>query len=150
MHRGVHVTEGSRAGGGQISSNLVEAALTHACGGLVVVVAQDPCYVNFVKTELPPPPPTGKKGKKGKGGGGKKGKKEKIVPPPPFTIGFDEATSRLNGKGGGYIEEAIKNLAKKYEEEKKAAEKLAAEKKKAQAAAEKEAKAKEAKGAKKK
>lgn len=108
----------------------------------------DPGYVNFQTTPLPPPEPSGKKGKKGKGGG-KKAKKEKIVPPPVFTLGVDEAVERLDGKGGAFIEEAITQISKKYEEEKKAAEKLAQEKAKAKAAAEKEAKAKEAKGKKK-
>lgn len=57
-------------------------------------------------------------------------------------MGLDEATARLEGKGGRFIEEAVKQLLKKYEEEKKSADKLAAEKKKMQAAAEKDAKSK--------
>ena len=88
------------------------------------------------------------KGKKGKGGG-KKAKKEKVIPQLPFAMGFDEALLRLDGKGGPKITEVLANLAKKYEEEKKAAEKVAAEKAKAKAQAEKDAKAKEAKGKKK-
>ena len=71
------------------------------------------------------------------------------MPPPVFTFSVDEASERLDGKGGAFIEEAITQISKKYEEEKKAAEKLAVERAKAKAAAEKEAKAKEAKGKKK-
>jgi len=110
---------------------------------------EEPTYVKFHTTPLPPPEPSGKKGKKGKGGGGKKGKKEKIVPPPVFTMGLDEALARLDNRGGPKIEETVQALAKKYDEEKKVAEKLAAEKAKAKAAAEKEAKAKAAKEAEK-
>ena len=108
----------------------------------------EPTYVTFHTTPLPPPEPAAKKGKKGKGGG-KKAKKEKVIPQLPFAMGFDEALLRLDGKGGPKITEVLANLAKKYEEEKKAAEKVAAEKAKAKAQAEKDAKAKEAKGKKK-
>ena len=60
------------------------------------------------------------------------------------------ACERLDGKGGGFIDEAQKEMAKKYEEEKKIAEKLAAERKKLEEQKAKDAKAKEAKGGKKK
>ena len=56
---------------------------------------EEPTYVKFHTTPLPPPEPSAKKGKKGKGGGGKKGKKEKVVPPPAFQMGLDEALARL-------------------------------------------------------
>jgi ankyrin repeat protein len=105
----------------------------------------EPCYVNFHTTPLPPPEPKGKKKK-----GGKKEKKAKVVPPPVFTLGIDEALLRLDGKGGAFIDEALKEMAKKYEEEKKIAEKLAAERKKMEEQKAKDAKAKEAKGGKKK
>ena len=107
-----------------------------------------PTYVKFHTTPLPPPEPVAKKAKKGKGGG-KKGKKEKVVPPPAFQLPLAEALARLDGKGGPKIEETLQALAKKYDEEKKAAEKVAAEKAKAKAAADKEAKAAAAKGGKK-
>jgi len=100
----------------------------------------DPTYVKFHTTPLPPPEPAAKKGKKGKGGG-KKGKKEKVVPPPVFIMAFEDAMARLDGKGGGKITEVLDAVAKKYDEEKKVAEKIAAEKAKAKAQAEKEAKA---------
>jgi len=105
---------------------------------------EEPTYVNFHTTPLPPPEPSAKKGKKGKGGG-KKGKKEKVVPPPAFQIGLNDALARLDGKGGPKIEECIQTIAKKYEEEKKVAEKIAQEKAKAKAQADKDAKAKAAK-----
>ena len=108
----------------------------------------EPCYVKYHEVAAPPPEPKGKKGKKGKGGGGgKKGKKEKVVPPPPFNCTLDQAleNERTEGKGPPYMDEQMKNLAKKYDEEKKAAEKVAAEKKKAAEAKAKEEKAKEAK-----
>ena len=101
---------------------------------------EDPCYVNFHTTPLPPPEPKGKKKR-----GGKKEKKAKVVPPPVFTLGIDEALNRLDGRGGGFIDEALKEMAKKYEEEKKVAEKLAAERKKLEEQKAKDAKAKEAK-----
>jgi len=105
---------------------------------------RDPCYVKWHTTPLPPPDSTGKKAKKAKGSA-KKGKKEKVAPPPAFALTLDEATARLDGKGGGFIDECAKLMQKKYDEEKKAAEKAAAEKAKAKEAKAKEAKAKEAK-----
>jgi len=95
---------------------------------------EEPTYVKFHTTPLPPPEPKGKKGKK-----------EKVVPPPVFTIGLDEAESRLDNRGAKKIKEVLEALDKKYQEEKKVAEKIAAEKAKAKAQAEKEAKAKAAK-----
>ena len=128
-------------------STLPSLSLSQEPGKTEVYLLEEPTYVKFHTTPLPPPEPAQKKGKKGKGGGGKKGKKEKVIPPPPFTCSLDDAleNTRLGDKGGKQIDEVIANLAKKYEEEKKAAEKLAAEKAKAKAQAEKEAKAKAAK-----
>jgi len=119
---------------------LHERIADQKAGTTQAYLMESPCYVKFNQVPAPPPEPKGKKKK----GGGKKGKKEKVVPPPPFTCTLDQAleTDRTEGKGPPYISEQIKNLAKKYDEEKKAAEKLAQEKAKLKAAAEKDAKAK--------
>ena len=106
---------------------------TQKAGTTQAYLLEDPCYVNFHEVPAPPPEPKGKKGKKGKGGG--KAKKEKVIPPPPFSCTLDQAleTERTEGRGPPYIGETLKNLEKKYEEEKKAAEKIAAEKAKLKA-----------------
>ena len=123
---------------------LAEQMATQKPGSTQAYLMEEPRYVNFHEVPAPPPEPKGKKGKKGKGG---KAKKEKVIPPPPFSCTLDQAleTERTEGKGAPYIGEQLKNLAKKYEEEKKAAEKIAAEKAKLKAQQEKDAAAKAAK-----
>jgi len=120
---------------------LAQQMATQKPGSTQAYLMEEPCYVRFNQVPAPPPEPKGKKKKGGKGG---KGKKEKVVPPPPFTCTLDQAleTDRTEGRGPPYIGEQLKNLAKKYDEEKKVADKIAAEKAKAKAQAEKDAKAK--------
>ncbi|KOO29394.1 ankyrin repeat domain protein [Chrysochromulina tobinii] len=121
---------------------LAEQMATQKQGSIQAYLMEDPIYVNFHEVPAPPPEP---KGKKKKGGG--KAKKEKLIPPPPFicTLGQALEVERTERRGAPYIGEKLKDMEKKYEEEKKAAEKIAAEKAKLKAQAEKEAAAKAAK-----
>ncbi len=125
---------------------LAEQMATQKPGSTQAYLMEEPVYVKFHEVPAPPPEPKGKKGKKGKGG---KAKKEKVIPPPPFSCTLDQALEidRTEGKGAPYIGEQLKNLAKKYEDEKKNFEK---EKKAAADAAAKAAKDKEAAKGKKK